>query len=76
MLIWKYKGKYKTNMPLLNYLQFQPIDDEITDDIPYNHRAIDEINLEDQVDEESLESFWSEVSSDLHSGDGITYSDN
>jgi hypothetical protein len=63
-------------MPLLNYLQFQPIDDMTSDDIPDNHRAIDEIDLDDQVDEQSLESFWNEVSSDLHSGDSITYSDN
>lgn len=63
-------------MSLLNYLEFQPIDDMAAEDIPDNHRAIDEIKLEDQVDEELLESFWNEVSADLHSGDTINYSDN
>ena len=62
-------------MSLLNYLQFQPIDDATSDDISENHRAIDEIDLSDQIDEQSLEAFWNEVSSDLHSGADITYSD-
>lgn len=50
-------------MSLLNYLQFQEIDEE--DDIPKKHRAQDEILLDDQIDEGSLEEFWEKVVEDV-----------
>lgn len=76
MLISTHKGTTKINMSsVLNYLQFQPIDAD-SDDISDNHRAGDEIDLEEQVDEESLGLFWDDVLNDIHSGSGINYSDN
>lgn len=56
------------------YLQFQPID-ATSDDISDNHRAIDEINLDEQVDSDSIVTFWDDVMNDIHSGSGINYSD-
>jgi len=52
-------------MSLLNYLQFQEIDSSL-DDIPAEHRPQDDINLEEQVDEVSLETFWEQVVEDIH----------
>ena len=52
-------------MSLLNYLQFQEI--EPSDDIPYEHRLLgDDISLNEQVDEDSLEVFWDRVVDDIH----------
>ena len=52
-------------MSLLNYLQFQEID-ESSDDIPDQHRPQDDILLEEQIDEDSLENFWKQVEQDIH----------
>jgi hypothetical protein len=53
-------------MSLLNYLQFQEIDDS-SDDIPDEHRPQDDdILLDEQLDEGSLESFWEQVVQDIH----------
>lgn len=50
---------------LLNNLQLQPIDD-LYDDVSDNHRVQDEIDLDEQLNDEDLTSFWSEVVTDLH----------
>ncbi len=52
-------------MSLLNYLQFQEID-PISDDIPAQHCSQDDIFLDDQIDDGSLESFWDKVVEDIH----------
>ncbi len=53
-------------MSLLNYLQFQEIDDS-SDDIPDEHNVKDDdIELDEQVDEHSLEEFWDKVVRDIH----------
>ncbi|MFZ2125423.1 MAG: hypothetical protein WA087_00135 [Candidatus Saccharimonadales bacterium] len=52
-------------MTLLKYLQFQEIDPS-TDDIADTHRMQDDIALDEQVDEDSLEKFWDEVVDDIH----------
>jgi len=52
-------------MSLLNYLQFQKID-ELSDDIPDEHCPQDDIVLEEQLDEGSLEHFWEQVVEDIH----------
>jgi len=52
-------------MSLLNYLEFQEID-ESPDDIPDDHRPQDDIVLDEQLDEGSLESFWEQVVQDIH----------
>lgn len=51
-------------MSLLNHLAFQTIDSSI-DDIPAEHRPEDDINLNEQIDDGSLESFWNEVVNDI-----------
>lgn len=54
-------------MSLLDYLQFQEIDDESSDDIADEHRFHDDdIELDEQVDEESLDEFWDKVVRDIH----------
>ena len=52
-------------MSLLNYLRFQEIDSSF-DDISDEHRLQDDIVLDDQFDEESLESYWEQVVRDIH----------
>ncbi|MEI6053766.1 MAG: hypothetical protein WCQ49_00160 [Candidatus Saccharibacteria bacterium] len=52
-------------MSLLNYLQPQKIDD-LADEF-YDHRLSDDnIELDDQIDEVSLENFWDKVVEDIH----------
>lgn len=53
-------------MSLLNYLQFQEIDDPTGEDIPDSHRVHDDIFLEEPFDEGTLESFWDKVVDDIH----------
>jgi hypothetical protein len=53
-------------MSLLNYLQFQEIDQSADDDIPEAHRSQDDIALDEPVDEDSLENFWDKVMQDIH----------
>jgi len=52
-------------MSLLNYLQFQEIDSTL-DDISKENMLQDEINLDEQLDEGSLEVFWDKVVDDIH----------
>jgi len=52
-------------MSLLNYLEFQKIDSS-ADDISAEHLPQDDINLNEQVDETSLEKFWDQVVQDIH----------
>jgi len=53
-------------MSLLNHLQFQPIDSS-SDDIPDEHRPQnDDITLDGQVDDDSLENYWEKVVEDIH----------
>ena len=62
-------------MSELNYLQFQEIDSS-TDDISDKHLHEDEINLNEQIDEDSLESYWEQVVQDIHKDpDWFTFSD-
>lgn len=51
-------------MPLLNYLQFQPID-RFTD-IPIEHSCLDDIDLDEAVGDLRLEKFWDQVVHDIH----------
>jgi len=51
-------------MSLLNYLEFQPIDR--LNEIPDAHKSQDDISLDEQIDEASLEKFWDQVVSDIH----------
>lgn len=52
-------------MSLLNYLQPQKIDD-LADEF-YDGRLVDDkIDLNDQIDEVELESFWDKVVTDIH----------
>jgi len=54
-------------MSLLNYLQFQPIDSESDqDEISDEHKLRQEIVLEEQIDEEELDQFWTKVEEDIH----------
>lgn len=52
-------------MSLLNYLQFQEID-QSDEAIPAEHRTQDDIELDEPVDEASLETFWDDVVKDIH----------
>lgn len=64
-------------MSLLTYLQFQPIDpasDE--DEIPEAHQVKQEISLDEQIDEEELETFWTKVVDDIQKDpEWFTFSD-
>jgi hypothetical protein len=51
-------------MSLLKHLQFQQID-KSDDDIPEDHRQEEDIDLKEQIDEQKLESYWTEVVQDL-----------
>ncbi len=65
------------HMSLLNYLQFQPIDPSSdNDEIPVEHQQRRDIDLDEQLDEESLETFWSNVVDDIHDDpEWFTFSD-
>jgi hypothetical protein len=52
-------------MSLLNYLKFQAID-QSTDDIDDDYNPKDDILLDDQIDENSLEAYWDQVIQDIH----------
>jgi len=52
-------------MSLLNYLQPQKIDD-LADEFYDDCLTDDRIELDDQIDEASLENFWDEVVADIH----------
>lgn len=52
-------------MSLLNYLQFQEIDSSF-DDVTDDYRSSDNIVLDDQFDEDSLEHYWDQVVQDIH----------
>lgn len=52
-------------MSLLNYLQFQKID-QSSDDITAEHCPQDDILLDDQWDGVLLEKFWDRVVQDIH----------
>lgn len=53
-------------MSLLNFLRFQEIDSS-SDDISDKRRQQDDtIELDEQLDEGSLESFWDKVVQDIH----------
>jgi len=54
-------------MSLLNHLQLQEIDDFPDDERDnYRHIADDDISLDEQIDEASLENFWNNVVTDIH----------
>ncbi len=64
-------------MSLLNYLQFQPIDPlSDRDEISVAHQQRHDIDLDEQLDEVSLESFWNHVVDDIHEDpEWFTFSD-
>jgi hypothetical protein len=63
-------------MSELNYLEFQPIDDQSSDDISDSHKHQDEIVLDDGIDEAQLDHYWDEVVQDIHQDpDWFTFSD-
>lgn len=53
-------------MPLLNYLQFQKIDESSDDAYDTERTCDDSIQLDEQIDEASLEKFWEQVVDDMH----------
>lgn len=62
-------------MSELNYLEFQPIDSS-SDDINDKHQHQDEIVLNDDIDEDNLESYWDQVVQDIHQDpDWFTFTD-
>lgn len=63
-------------MSELNYLQFQPIDAS-SDDGSMGSQQVDEnIALDEQIDESSLENYWDEVVADIHEDpDWFTFAD-
>lgn len=52
-------------MSFLKYVEFQPID-HLSDPIPDDHTSFDDISLDEQIDETSLEKFWDQVVEDIH----------
>jgi hypothetical protein len=65
-------------MSELNHLVFQPIDPTSDDDdIPDGHRqSDDDIELNEQIDESSLENYWEQVVEDIHQDpDWFTFAD-
>ncbi len=52
-------------MSLLNYLQPQKID-EMSDEFYDGRMTDDQIELNEQIDEDSLEQFWDKVVDDIH----------
>lgn len=62
-------------MSLLNFLRFQEIDAS-PDDMSDAHRMSDDIMLDEQIDEGSLERFWEQVVEDIHQDpEWFTFSD-
>lgn len=62
-------------MSELDYLQLQPIDPS-SDDADDAHRHQDEIVLDDDIDEDSLEHYWDDVVQDIHKDpEWFTFSD-
>ncbi|PKL31703.1 hypothetical protein CVV43_01075 [Candidatus Saccharibacteria bacterium HGW-Saccharibacteria-1] len=54
-------------MSLLNYLQLQEIDDFPDDEMAdFRRPEDDDISLDDQLDETSLENYWEQVVDDIH----------
>lgn len=54
-------------MSLLNYLQLQEIDDFPDDEtVDCRRPENDDISLSEQLDEESLDSYWDKVVDDIH----------
>lgn len=54
-------------MSLLKFLQFQPIDpDADKDEIPPEHEAHQEIQLDDDIDGDSLNASWDRIIKDIH----------
>ena len=51
-------------MSLLHYFQSQKIDD-FTDDLTDNNLVDDKIELNEQIDESSLEKYWDNVAKDI-----------
>lgn len=51
-------------MSYLNHLIFQPIDR--FSEVPDSHSSSDNIDLDDPVDDASLEKFWDQVVDDIH----------
>ena len=63
-------------MSLLNYLQPQKIDDS-ADELYDGRMTDDRIELNDQIDEDSLEMFWDKVVDDIHKDpDWFMFDDN
>ena len=65
MLQYKYK-LIKTNMSLLNFLQFQPIDSNDDSEVSPEHRMSEKLDLKENIDESELDAFWDEVEKDIH----------
>ena len=62
-------------MSELNYLQFQPIDSS-SDDTSSGQQKDEDIILDEQIDENSLENYWDEVVQDIHQDpDWFTFAD-
>jgi len=53
-------------MSLLNFLRFQEIDSSFDDISDENRLRDDNIELDDQLDEDSLEHYWEQVVDDIH----------
>lgn len=54
-------------MSLLKFLQFQPIDPDVDkDEIPPEHKAGQEISLDDNIDGDSLNASWDKIIKDIH----------
>lgn len=53
-------------MSLLNYLQFQKIDESSDDLSDAQQLQDDNISLDEQIDEDDLEKFWEQVVADIH----------
>jgi len=53
-------------MSLLNFLRLQEIDSSFDDISDENRFKDDNIELDDQLDEDSLEHYWEQVVDDIH----------
>lgn len=53
-------------MSLLSYLQLQKIDESSDDFSDAKNIQDDNIFLDEQIDEDSLEKFWEQVVEDIH----------
>jgi hypothetical protein len=63
-------------MPELNYLKFQPIDSSSDDTTAGSQQKDEDIVLDEQIDEHSLESYWDDVVRDIHEDpDWFTFAD-